>query len=63
MLEQVLPLSKDLGLKIDHSCDRDDTDCATSSIKKFANGSGKDVLLCWEHDVSRDGATEQWAVV
>ncbi|PWN97769.1 hypothetical protein FA09DRAFT_346264, partial [Tilletiopsis washingtonensis] len=52
--QTVLPLSQDLGLKIDHSCDRDDTDCATSSIKKFASSSGKDVLLCWEHDALSD---------
>lgn len=29
--ETVEPLASDLGLTIDHHCDRDDTDCATVS--------------------------------
>ncbi|CEH17698.1 hypothetical protein CBOM_04093 [Ceraceosorus bombacis] len=52
--QTVLPLSQDLGLTIDHHCDRDDADCAKDSIKNFASSSGADILLCWEHKALSD---------
>lgn len=56
--ETVKPLADDLGLTIDHHCDRDDSDCAVDSISSFINNqassSSVGVLLCWEHDALSD---------
>lgn len=52
------PLADDLGLTIDHHCDRDDSDCAVNSISSFINNqassSNVGVLLAWEHDALSD---------
>ncbi|UZJ55162.1 hypothetical protein CBS101457_004482 [Exobasidium rhododendri] len=52
--ETVSPLAADLGLTIDHHCDRDDTDCATSSIDDYAQANAGNILVCWEHDALSD---------
>ena len=54
--DTVLPLSQDLGLTIDHHCDRDDAKCVKDSIKAYT-GSGN-VLVCWEHDALSDISKE-----
>jgi hypothetical protein len=46
--ETVKPLAKKHGIRLDHSCDRDDTDCAVHKIKKKSR-KGKNVLVVWEH--------------
>ncbi|KAF7195022.1 hypothetical protein HII31_03696 [Pseudocercospora fuligena] len=51
--DTVLPLSQDLGLKIDHSCDRDDSDCVHDKVKDLKNLNGN-VLICWEHKALHD---------
>ncbi|KAE8210611.1 hypothetical protein CF327_g5545 [Tilletia walkeri] len=48
--ETVLPLSQDLGLEVDTSCDRDDINCVHDAVHAFADQSGADILICWEHD-------------
>ncbi|KAL9934653.1 hypothetical protein V8E36_006428 [Tilletia maclaganii] len=48
--ETVLPLAQDLGLQVDTSCDRDDPDCVHDAVHDFADQSGADILICWEHD-------------
>ncbi|KKA29066.1 hypothetical protein TD95_005257 [Thielaviopsis punctulata] len=45
--DTVKPLAKDLGLKVDTKCDRDDTDCVVNKIKNYT-GKGN-ILICWEH--------------
>lgn len=44
----VQPLANDLGLTVDTSCDRDDSDCVAKLVGKYFGGG--DVLICWEHD-------------
>ena len=46
--DTVYPLSQDLGLTIDHKCDRDDQDCVANKVDNYS-GSGN-ILICWEHD-------------
>ena len=46
--ETVKPLAKYHGIKLDHSCDRDDEQCASHKIKKRTR-AGKNVLVVWEH--------------
>lgn len=43
----VNPVAKDLGLKVDTSCERDDAQCVRRVVKAFAKTSDKDVLICW----------------
>lgn len=50
--DTVTPLAKDLGLTIDHHCDRDDPDCVHDVVKAH-RGSGN-ILICWEHDALHD---------
>ncbi|CAK1367827.1 uncharacterized protein RHO25_012958 [Cercospora beticola] len=50
--DTVKPLADDLGLKIDHSCDRDDPKCVKDKVNNYS-GSGN-VLICWEHDALTD---------
>lgn len=45
--DTVLPLSQELGLTVDHHCDRDDPDCVNDAVKSYT-GSGN-ILICWEH--------------
>ncbi|KAH8758729.1 hypothetical protein F5882DRAFT_337617 [Hyaloscypha sp. PMI_1271] len=45
----VLPLSKELGIEINHSIDRDDAHGAADAAKAY-NGPGN-ILICWEHGV------------
>ncbi|KAH8714150.1 hypothetical protein BGZ61DRAFT_476266 [Ilyonectria robusta] len=45
--DTILPLAKDLGLTVDTSCDRDDSDCVVDAVNDYS-GSGN-ILICWEH--------------
>ncbi|KAK2599028.1 hypothetical protein QQS21_005494 [Conoideocrella luteorostrata] len=45
--DTVKPVAKDLGLKVDTSCDRDDAKCVKKFVKKY-KGPGN-ILICWEH--------------
>ncbi|KAJ6088612.1 phosphoglycerate mutase family protein [Penicillium sp. IBT 16267x] len=45
--ETVKPLAKDLGMKVDISCNRGDTKCVKKAIADY-NGDGN-ILICWEH--------------
>ncbi|UNI22317.1 hypothetical protein JDV02_008216 [Purpureocillium takamizusanense] len=45
--DTVKPLAADLGIKIDVSCDRDDTDCVQDVVDGY-KGQGN-ILICWEH--------------
>ncbi|KAF7970139.1 hypothetical protein HWV62_24910 [Athelia sp. TMB] len=57
--ETVLPLATDLGLTVDTSCDRDDSDCVKAAVKAYAGTSGsKSVLICWEHGQLTDIASD-----
>lgn len=47
--DTVEPLASSLNLTIDAHCQRDDIDCVADQIKSFAEGSEKDILICWEH--------------
>lgn len=51
--DTVYPLSQDLGLTIDHSCDRDDPDCVKETVKNLKDLEGN-ILLCWEHKELHD---------
>lgn len=44
----VQPLAADLGLTVDTSCDRDDSDCVAKAVNAYGAGK-KNVLICWEH--------------
>ncbi|EME39468.1 hypothetical protein DOTSEDRAFT_139477 [Dothistroma septosporum NZE10] len=55
--DTVLPLSQDLGLTVDHSCDRDDTKCVKDKVKDLKDLDGN-ILLCWEHKELTDIAEE-----
>ncbi len=46
--DTVKPLAKDLGLKVDTFCNRDDADCVANVVNSYG-GSGN-ILICWEHD-------------
>lgn len=50
--ETVRPLSQDLGIEIDLSCDRDDPECVQETVETY-DGPGN-VLICWEHDALTD---------
>lgn len=53
--DTVTPLASDLGLAVDHHCDRDDADCVHDTIKSFGDNGGQgSVLVCWEHDALSD---------
>ncbi|PRP85957.1 putative phosphoglycerate mutase family protein [Planoprotostelium fungivorum] len=57
--QTVTPLAAALGIKIDHSCDRDDTRCVKDAVKKYQKSQEKEknpkrVLICWEHKVLTD---------
>ncbi|KAF7551314.1 hypothetical protein G7Z17_g5113 [Cylindrodendrum hubeiense] len=45
--DTVLPLATDLGLTVDTSCDRDDSECVADVVNDYS-GSGN-ILICWEH--------------
>ncbi|KAN0092120.1 hypothetical protein V8E51_017967, partial [Hyaloscypha variabilis] len=47
--DTVLPLSEELGIKINKSIDRDDAQGAADAAKAY-EGPGN-VLICWEHGV------------
>lgn len=51
-LETVQPLAAELGLSVDTSCDRDDSDCVADTVYNY-NGDGN-ILICWEHDALTD---------
>jgi hypothetical protein len=47
----VQPVANDLGLAVNTSCDRDDADCVATLVANYVSeGSGKNILICWEHD-------------
>lgn len=52
--ETVKPLADELGLKIDHHCDRDDTSCAIKAINSAVSDGAQRVLVCWEHKALDD---------
>lgn len=52
--DTVKPLADKMGLEVDHSCDRDDEDCAGDAIKKAAEKGAKRILVCWEHKMLSD---------
>ncbi|QDS67440.1 hypothetical protein FKW77_000400 [Venturia effusa] len=45
--DTVLPLSRDLGLKVNTQCERDHVACVGKTIRDY-NGRGN-ILVCWEH--------------
>lgn len=45
--DTVLPLSQELGLQVDTSCQRDDSDCVADVVENYT-GFGN-ILICWEH--------------
>lgn len=45
--ETVEPLANSLGLTVDTSCGRDDSDCVANVVENYS-GSGN-ILICWEH--------------
>ncbi|OCL01205.1 hypothetical protein AOQ84DRAFT_393826 [Glonium stellatum] len=50
--DTVAPLSSDLGLTVDISCDRDDPGCVKDVVDGY-QGNGN-ILICWEHDALHD---------
>ncbi|KAJ5825270.1 hypothetical protein N7474_002408 [Penicillium riverlandense] len=50
--DTVLPLAQSLGLTVDTSCQRDDSDCVQSVVDGYT-GAGN-ILICWEHDALTD---------
>lgn len=47
----VQPLANDLNLTVDTSCDRDDASCVADLVNAYdGQGTGQNVLICWEHD-------------
>ncbi|CAK3844970.1 Hypothetical predicted protein [Lecanosticta acicola] len=50
--DTVTPLAQDLGLSIDHHCDRDDPQCVQTTVDNYS-GSGN-ILICWEHAALTD---------
>lgn len=46
--DTVKPLAGDLGLTIDHHCDRDDPKCVKKTVDGYSGGGN--ILICWEHD-------------
>ncbi|KAF8814777.1 putative phosphoglycerate mutase family protein [Phlegmacium glaucopus] len=48
-LMTVTPLAEELGLTVNTSCDRDDSDCVAKAVAKFAATSTANILICWEH--------------
>ncbi|KND92789.1 L-serine dehydratase [Tolypocladium ophioglossoides CBS 100239] len=53
--DTVAPLAGDLGIPVDTSCGRDDSDCVQNVVKSYS-GSGN-ILICWEHKALQDLAT------
>lgn len=47
--ETVKPLARALDIPLDHTCDRDDTQCIVGKIKRHADRNGENVLVVWEH--------------
>ncbi|KAL7939915.1 hypothetical protein V8C35DRAFT_18732 [Trichoderma chlorosporum] len=46
-LDTVTPLAQDLGLTVDTSCGKTDSDCVADLVDNY-DGSGN-ILICWEH--------------
>lgn len=47
--DTVKPLADDLGLKVDHHCERDDARCVRRAIRKASKKGARRILVCWEH--------------
>lgn len=45
--DTVVPLAGDLGLTVDTTCQRDDSECVAEIVNDY-NGNGN-ILICWEH--------------
>ncbi|CAG9989612.1 unnamed protein product [Clonostachys byssicola] len=45
--DTVAPVASDLGLEVDTSCDRDDSECVKKLIQNYKGD--KNILLCWQH--------------
>ncbi|BFZ54905.1 hypothetical protein PYCC9005_001942 [Savitreella phatthalungensis] len=49
--QTVKPLADKLGLTVDTSCDRDDSQCVANLVDNWNNsGAQGNILICWEHD-------------
>lgn len=49
--DTVKPLAKDLGLRIDHHCDRDDTACVLRAIRDFDDEQDREIALRSDEEV------------
>jgi hypothetical protein len=59
----VQPLATDPGLKVDTTCNRDDADCAATRVQNCdSEGTGRDILIYWEHD-NLSGIMKRWAMI
>ncbi|BGP57833.1 hypothetical protein JCM8202_002488 [Rhodotorula sphaerocarpa] len=48
--DTVKHLARDLGLKVDVSCEVDDFDCVRERVEEYARSGGKgDIAVCWKH--------------
>ncbi|KAG0663369.1 hypothetical protein C6P46_002708 [Rhodotorula mucilaginosa] len=48
--DTVKSLARDLGLKVDLSCEADDFECVSERVEEYAKRGGKgDVAICWKH--------------
>lgn len=50
----VKPLANKLHMDVDHSCDRDEPECAVDAIQKAVKNGAKRILVCWEHRLLTD---------
>ncbi|KAF8577368.1 hypothetical protein K439DRAFT_560742 [Ramaria rubella] len=53
-LMTVTPLAEELGLTVDTSCDRNDSDCVADAVVAFAKNNTSNILICWEHGEIKD---------
>jgi len=54
-LETVQPLATDLGLTVDISCAKTDSDCVTTLVDSYTGTNN--ILICWEHGELTDIVT------
>lgn len=58
MVETVTPLAESLGISIDSSFNKDDLTGLVNDILNNPNYDGKMVLICWEHTVIPEMASD-----
>jgi len=51
-LDTVTPLAKTLGIEVDTSCDRNDSEAVANVVRNYS-GEGN-ILICWEHGQLHD---------